>query len=256
MGVQGVGRGPGLLLLAPLVVAMLPGLLVLQVLPRIVDLSVSAAAANALGLGELLIPIAAAGVAGVIASELRASGGFIATLGLCSQLPALPGSLDYITDALGAGLFTDAAFWLALFTAYVTLSTAAATYAARWWGGWPIKGVRLPGRLAALNLALGVMFLSWVIAVVGFAAPVWYHVAALCGAAAVCGGTLVLRTKSTVHNLGWVLVIAAAGLAAFSVSVEYNLMTTPAPSFGDMPTFDDSDLLPAATPAAATTPGS
>lgn len=256
MGAQRLGHGPGILLALPLAVAVLPGLLVLQVLPRMVDLSLSATAANALGIGELLIPIAAAGVAGVIASELRAAGGFIAALGFCSQLPALPGSLDYITGALGAGLFTDAAFWTALFAAYVTLSTAAATYAARWWGGWPIKGVRLPGRLAALNLALGLVFLVWVIALVGFAAPVWYHVAALCGASAVCGGTLVLRSTRTLHNLGWALVISAAGLAAFSVSVEYNLMTTPAPSFGDMPTLNDADLLPASTPAPVATPGS
>lgn len=231
-------RGPRPLLAAPLLVALLPGLLVLLILPRLVDVAGSPSAATAVAVSELLLPLASAAVAGVLAAELGATARFLLLAGALAQLPALPGMLDFVVGAAGAGLVMDALFWATLYLAYLTLAAAAAYYAACWWSprfrldarlhGWPVGGL----------FAIGLLCLVWVVLSLSNGTGLWYHLLTLCAGAIVCGATLALKTRGHAHTLGWGLIIAGAGLAAFIGSIEYTLATSPPVDF-DLPEFEE-----------------
>jgi len=121
-------------LLAAVIVAALPGVVVLQALPRLLDAGQQAAAAPVLAWAGTLLPLSGAAVAGLIAAAVSGGGvrGGLAAGG-AAQLPAIPGFLGILDALAGAGFYLDAAIYLGLFASYVTLCAAAGGYTARWW---------------------------------------------------------------------------------------------------------------------------
>lgn len=226
----GRSAGSHLALLAPLLVAALPSLLVLQVLPRTVEVQANPNAAAALGLGGLLVPVAAAAAAGGLAALLGRGPGTVVAAAAMAQAAGMPTAVDLSAAMVQAGLWADAAFWPALFASHVTLSVAAAWYAARWMAGAPSAFTAPLGWVAATAMvALGAFFLLWVLALAYVGAGVWYHLLALCAAAGALAFTVVRRSAGLPRSLGWGLAIAAAGVTAFTLAVEVSLLVSPPP---------------------------
>ncbi|GEM_PF-4782303 len=227
-----VGQGRPALL-APLLLAVLPSVLVLLVLPSVVNVESNPQAATALGVGEFAVPVVSAALAATLAVVLGGTAGFVLLLGVVAELPAVPGFIDLVSTALlaeyGAG---DVLFWPVLLLAYTTLSVAAAHYAARWWAGADPGSEAfsvLPRGLVRAGLALGMVYLAWVVVLVGYGSGTWYHLLALCLAAAIVGGTAIATSRGLMRRAGWAVLIGALAMAAFAVAVEVSLLLNPPP---------------------------
>jgi hypothetical protein len=226
--------------LLPLLLAALPGLLVLQLLPRIVDIAATPSAATALGVGELVIPLVSAGLAALAMAALGGGGAGAVATGVAAELPSLPEMVELMLKAAAAGHELDATFWVVLYLSHTTLSVTAAYYAARWWAGGDARFSARMGRgWSVLALVLSVVYMVWVGILLYFGAGAWYHLLALCAAAGAASGTVVLLTRGAARALGWAVLIAAAAVASFAVAVELSLLLEPP---ADMPDLSDLDL--------------
>lgn len=226
-------------LLLPLLVAALPALLVLQTLPRVVDLQANPNAATALGLGELVVPVLAAALAGVLAAMLGAGARTVLVIGAAAQVAAVPALVDITLTMAQAAFLADAAFWVALFLSHATLSAGAAFYAARFLGGGRGRFSAIVGSGAAGGmLLLSGVFLLWVMALAYVGAGAWQHLLSLAAAAGVLAATVTLRARGLARNAGWALLIATAAVAAFTVAVEVSLILNPPAVMPDLSQFD------------------
>jgi len=226
-------------LILPLAVAALPAILVLQGLPRVVDLQANPNAATALGLGELVVPVLAAALAGVLGAMLGAGPRTLLAIGAAAQLAALPALVDIAFTMAQAAFVADAAFWVALFLSHATLSAGAASYAAR---PWVAAGSRLNTGIRPLPatgmLLLAGVFLVWVMALAYFGSGAWQHLLSLAAAAAVLAATVTFGSGGIARTIGWGLLIITAGVAAFAVAVEVSLMVSPPADIPDLSQFD------------------
>lgn len=226
-------------LILPLLVAALPALLVLQTLPRIMDLQANPNAATALGLGELVVPVVAAALAGVLGGMLGAGPRTLLIIGAAAQVAALPALVDITLTMAEAAFLADAAFWVALFLSHTTLSAGAAFYAARLGAGsGDTPRATMTALPAAGMLLLGACFLLWVMALAYVGAGAWQHLLSLAGAAGLLAGTVTRRSSGKLRGMGWALLIATAGIATFTTAVEVSLMLNPPPEIPDLSQFD------------------
>jgi len=225
--------------LLPLLLAALPGLLVLQLLPRLVDVAATPSAATALGVGELVIPLVSAGLAAMAVAALGGGATAAVATGIAAELPSLPEMVDLMLKAAAAGHELDAAFWVALYLSHTTLSVTAAYWAARWWAGGDGRfSARMGGVWSVLALVLSVVYMVWTGILLFYGAGAWYHLLALCAAAAAASGAVVLLASGAARAMGWAVLISAAAVASFAVAVELSLLLEPPAGMPDFSEFD------------------
>ena len=114
----------------------------MQVIPRAVETSQDPRAISALGIMGALLPLCGAMLGGLLGA-LLANGGWKAgaVAGLSSQIPALPGYLSVVAQALGLGYVADALVYTALYLSYLVLSMWVGANSAGWWHEGHPKGI-------------------------------------------------------------------------------------------------------------------
>ncbi|MBI2886229.1 MAG: hypothetical protein HYY02_03365 [Chloroflexi bacterium] len=204
--------------------AALPGLLVLQALPRALDTSESPQATAALGALAALLPLAGAFLGGRLVAVWAGRGWRASALvGMSAQLPAVPGLLTVLAGSLEQGYAVDALVYAGLFLSYLILSgylgaNAAVRRAASRPTGVSGRGplayppsVGSRAGLALLIAALGLITLA-VLVVSTPAAPLSYAVFQGLAAALLC------LTVTRESSLQW-LRPAALSLLVLSLGV-------------------------------------
>lgn len=229
------GRRPGFALAWG--IAVLPGVVLLQALPRMLDPEQQAAAGPLLAWAGTLLPLGGAAVAGLAAAVLAGSGlrGAMAAGG-AAQLPAIPGFLGILGALAEAGFYLDAAVYFGLFASYVTLCAAAGGYAARWWGATqdPAAGESTPASFdARRTLALMVPALVFLaVALITLSnplAPLFYAVS-LGLAASVTSFTAWRYGNGPAQGAAAPVMMAGMAVAAFAVSLMAGETVNPPPA--------------------------
>lgn len=223
-GASGAGF-PALRLAPAWLIAALPGTVVLQLLPRIIDDQQLAAAGTVLGWAGTLLPLLAAVVAGLVAAAVTGAGGPAGLrVGWAAQVPALPGFLAIQAGLFQRGFYFDGIVFAGLLAAHLALSTWLAGYAGQWWAttqtedGGPrgfATGVR--GTLGLASAALGSLALA-IIVVSNPLAPLEYAVVLGCAGGAL--GYSVWRSGSgPAQGVGVPVMMGGIAVAAFAVSL-------------------------------------
>jgi hypothetical protein len=194
----------------------LPGVVVLQVLPRLLsedaDLGIAAALAPVFGM------LLGASAAGFIGGGWR--GGALA--GLASQAGAVPGLATITASMLGEGFLVDAAVYAGIFYASLAFCvTAGAGIAGR--VTMDIKGAgqaRAPVLHAGWGIALlagSLLLVAAAIFVLGIEAP-WYYAIVLSTGAAAQALPVVFLSGGWTRRPAMALSIVSLALAAFSMA--------------------------------------
>ncbi len=203
-------------LAAAMLLAALPAILVLQVLPRLLseDADLGVVAALAPLLGTLL----GASLAGFSGGGWRAG----AIAGAASQAGALPGSVAITGSMLGEGFLVDAAVYAGIFYASLAFcAVAGAGIAGRLTG--EITGVgqaRAPILHAGWGMALlagSLLLVAAAIAVLGAEAP-WYYALVLSTGAAAQALPVAFLSNAWTRRPAMALSILSLALAAFSMA--------------------------------------
>ena len=114
-------------------VALVPGVIVLQVLPRLVAPEAGAGDGVVLGVMGTILPLFGALLSGLVMRGLTDPDPKVAVVaGVASQLPALPGFLERLSVTLGLGLSEDAAVLTMKFLSYVVIGGTLADLAANY----------------------------------------------------------------------------------------------------------------------------
>ena len=203
-------------------VAALPGLLILQVLPRAIDPGQAALAAPVLAFNGALLPLGGAALGGLIAAMSRGSWRWVAGAGVASQLPALPGFVNTVAGALGAGYVGDTGVYVALYSSLAVTACWLAYFSAAGWRKWTAASGEI-GERSALNwpvsiglIALAVLYLALaVILLTNPQAPLPYGLWLALGASVASFG--VARCgASWVRQPAGVVVVAGVGVLALT----------------------------------------
>lgn len=227
-------RRPGLAL--AWVIAALPGAVVLQALPRLLDPGQQAAAEPVLAWAGTLLPLGGAVVAGLVAAGVAGTGvrGAMAAGG-AAQLPAIPGFLGILQALAEAGFYLDGAVYIGLFASYVTLCAAAGGYASRWWdatqnrtGGEPAPVAFDARRTLALMVPALVFLALALITLSNPAAPLVYAIS-LGLAASVTSFTAWRYGQGPAQGAAAPVMMAGMAVAAFAVSLMAGETVNPPP---------------------------
>ena len=175
--------------LAALAAAVLPGVLVYQVLPRTFAEQPDLARHPLYGLASVLLPLFGAYAGGSIASYTAGygrTGG--AVLGALAQTAGVPEFTSQLVDYLQAGFVPDAVFVTGLFVSYLAISATVGSYAAvraRGLRDLPASAGALPWlALLGLQVLSGLLFGCALFLLEAPAAPWSYAVVLALGSAA------------------------------------------------------------------------